>query len=214
MDKVRLLNVLLGLNFLLSLGFAFASFVAADKCYVEPCMHGDGLDVLYKVSHGLGFEVVVSGFLYCFQSLYGLRVLNKAQTGQSVQMGIAIGISFMAAISSLQNAVMWGSQALMVDDLTGRYISEVDGGTDVISTVNKMTRSTFTALAVFGSMIFVVTLFSSVFLFMWKDELLNDTSSSSTGYNTDFAPEDGVGYGNSAPSVPVSAGESSYQDAN
>jgi len=189
MDKVRLLNVLLGVTFLLGFGFLIAAIVACNKCYVAPCFEGRGLDVLYKVSNGLGFEVVISGFIFCLHTGHGIRVLNKAQTGQSVQMGISIGLSIAATVLSLQNAVMWGSQALMVDDLDGTY--DQSGR---VSYVNTTTRSTFTAICALASMIFVADLAISALMYWWKDELLNE-GGVETGYK-DFSPEDAVGYGN------------------
>jgi len=198
MDKVRLLNVLLGLTLFLSCGFTIASFVATNKCYEDPCVEGDGLDVVFKVSRGLGFQVVVSGFLFIFHTAHGLRVLNKAQTGQSVQMGISVGLSIATTIVALQNAVLWGSQALMVDDL-GAF---QESGRN--SHVPAVVRQTFTAICAFASMIFVADLAISILLFLWKDELLNESTGindTMTGGYKDFAPEDNVGFANAAGSA-------------
>ena len=61
-----------------------SSWVAANRCFFKQvdgaCVEGSGIDVLFKVSRGQSFMIVIAGFMYAATSLAAIRFLNKGIT--------------------------------------------------------------------------------------------------------------------------------------
>ena len=68
MDVKKVVLVTLLIDLPAGLCFVICSFVASNKCYLKQidgaCVQGSGIDVLFKVSHGTSFQVIITGFLF------------------------------------------------------------------------------------------------------------------------------------------------------
>jgi len=105
---------------LLALGglFAITSLDAAGACYVVPCVPGD-MSLLYRVSTGSSFQLVLSGLLFVAQPVYGIFLL-KARCSEHVAGGF-IAASCCTTLLALVNACVSGSTRAMLIELEAMH---------------------------------------------------------------------------------------------
>lgn len=142
-----LLKVSLWLLLVLGVIFSVSSFDAAGKCYVLPCVT-DEMAAMFKVNTGQSFVVLLSGFLFIMQPVYGLWFLRMKCS--ELVLGAFIGGSIFAAVLALMNAVLWGTEADMVTSVV-----EYEREGHVVTTDDTL-YSTFSALSTVATLIFVV----------------------------------------------------------
>lgn len=133
-------------------------------CFVEPCISGD-LRSLYKVSTGLSFLLTMSGLLFIFQPLFGLRLL-RTRCNDLVAGGYIVGSSFITLLS-LTAAVLWGGEADTMAELVEYEMS----GHNI--TANQSLLSTFSILSGLASIICICSA-CNVFLLAISREFYSD----------------------------------------
>lgn len=137
----------LWLLLVLGVSFSVSSFDAAGKCYVLPCV-SDDMASMYKVNTGLSFHVLLSGFLFILQPVYGLWFL-RVKCSELVAGGYISG-SIFCVVLAMMNAVSWGTQASMMASMV-QY--EREG--HLISTDTSL-HATFATLSTLATLIFLL----------------------------------------------------------
>lgn len=100
------------------------------------CMAGDGIDALWKVNNGLGFQCVVTGLTIIANAIMAVNITRKSTGGYdsdgksqqraNIRLGVFMGSACLCAVMSLQTAVLWGGQSTLLKDLDAHLGS--DGG--------------------------------------------------------------------------------------
>lgn len=140
------LMIILGCLLALGMAFSITSFDTAGKCYVTPCIT-DEMAAMYKVNTGQSFQVLLSGFLFILQPVYGLWFLRVKCT--EIVAGGYISGSIFTTLLALISAVLWSSEAGMIASII-QY--ERDGHTIM---TDESLHPTFVALSTIASLILV-----------------------------------------------------------
>jgi len=189
LEKVKALSIIYFLIIVVNIGFAFSAFFACNKCYITPCEQGNGLDVMYRVDQGKGFQAVTSALLFFLQAVLCLRQLNKTPTPPPMTMGLLMGSTLLAFVVILEAMSFWASELDMIERLHGRFIES-----GRISTPNTSAIHVFTAITTFASLLFVLYLVQLALLFKWKDDIMSNPTTDSGAYYEEGVAS-GVGSG-------------------
>lgn len=129
------------------------SLKTIGQCYTKPCEIDDGLAGLWRVDSGTSFGLLVSGASYAFHPLIGLIIANIAKLrSNNFIAGIFLGVAVMNCISSMVDAVRWGTKAKMLFDLTEHY-QHIKGSADV--RINHGPEDLFSSLSTATSFYFI-----------------------------------------------------------
>jgi hypothetical protein len=160
-------NLTLGsLWLLLALGMAFSitSFDSIGKCYTVPCV--SSMAEVLKVNNGLSLTLLITGFLFILQPVYGIWFM-RVRCSQLVG-GAYIGASLMVSIIALMTSAQWGSIKAGVNDLDSIIAGHVPAVT------NTSYKHAFHALEALSACIFVFGLICVFLLVVSREFFCED----------------------------------------
>jgi len=157
--KRAAVQALLIASTVLSFSYFIAACLAANQCYVDPCETDPGLDVMFRVSNGDSFQIIIFGIVFILHGIWCFWTITSRSV--TIRVGAMLGWTFLSSVSALGIAVCWGSQVLMVNDLSN----------NTLYAVNEGTKSRFSAVCALASLLFVFQGSIFVALYVFKDEL-------------------------------------------
>ena len=142
---------------LLGLGMAFsiATFDCVGKCYTIPC--AETLTDLLRVNAGASFQLLLTGFLFILQPVYGIWFL-RVRCSELVG-GAYMGASGMTSLLALMTCAKWGSVAGQLADADATL--QIN---QITSMPNTTFGGAFSALEALAAAIFVLSALSVVLL--------------------------------------------------
>jgi len=178
LGKVKLLIGILLLVALIDIALLVTSFFAVGQCYITPCQQFQfGLDVVWKVSQGKGFQLVSSALFFGFQALLAVRALNKTPSPSPLVMGLLIGSVFGSAILALETSAVWGSEVTGITDLGNHLVQ-----TGKPNAIDTRARPTFEAASTLSAIMFASYTLLSILMICWRAELTSSNSESPSAY--------------------------------
>eukprot|EP00298_Acanthocystis_sp_HF-20_P005672 c15758_g1_i1.p1 GENE.c15758_g1_i1~~c15758_g1_i1.p1 ORF type:complete len:219 (+),score=83.91 c15758_g1_i1:44-700(+) len=120
----------IGILFFCSIGLFISSCFSARQCYTIPCHQGSGLDMLWSVHDGQGFQLVVTSMVVIAHSFAAYGVLFKSPASE-IKYGILVAVTATLAFIMLLQGAVWGVKTTMISDLsnnngTGVFYQIVD----------------------------------------------------------------------------------------
>jgi len=104
------------LLFCCSVGLFISSCFSARQCYTKPCTEGAGLDMLWSVHDGQGFQLVVSSMVVIAHSFSTYVILFKSSQS-SLKYGMLVAVTGTLAFLMLLQGAVWGVKTRMIENL-------------------------------------------------------------------------------------------------
>lgn len=128
-DQGKVVKVFTILMLLFSFSLCIANFVSARECFTEPCYKGIGVANLWSVESGKSFQGVTLALVCFFHAMFSYWILFKIKFDE-MKYGMLVSYSFLLAIALLVQAVYYGQNTTMVNQLhehlAGNYFYEDD----------------------------------------------------------------------------------------
>ena len=143
------------------------------KYYTDPPAVGDGIDVLWSVDQGDAFSIVFPPLAIIFFNLVAIVAINFSWCND-MRYGMYVGISMAFIVQILQMLVQWGSNAVMLEDLSKNEDLSLAIGYPAGSfpTVKLSAIQTSQAIVVFSSMMLIFQTIQTVLLLIFKDAIV------------------------------------------
>lgn len=118
MSKSAVVKVLTVFLYLFALGLFVSACASARQCFTEPCYEGEGLDMLWSVHDGEGFQLLVTSMLMIAHAVATHTILFRSSYS-SYKYGMLTSSCLLLSLVMLMQAGTYGSKSLMVSDLDG-----------------------------------------------------------------------------------------------
>jgi hypothetical protein len=148
---------------------------SAGKYYTDPKAQGDGLDVLWSVDQGDSFSIVFPPLMIIICNIIALVCINLSLCND-LRYGIYLGITMCFVVQILQILVEWGSQAVMLSDLSKDADLSLQIGypKDSHVSVSMTSLHTSQAMCVFGSFMFIFQIVQVIVLMIFKNAIVTE----------------------------------------
>lgn len=137
-DCRRILTILtLVLNLVFGIVFSLTTFRVVGRCLTSPCIAET--DTLLKINSGLSFAILLTGFLFVLQPVYGLWFFKYKCT--DVVGGGFIGATIFLGLQAMTVSSSWASVADGVRDMDPLVFStvKVKGNEEYVSSFRTLT---------------------------------------------------------------------------
>jgi len=171
--KKRVLYTI-GLQLLLSFAFAITAFVASSACYLVDSVSGQCVagasHVFFSVSRGETFQIGTAALLFFGHALWALSTLRKGTS--SVTLGMLLGSSAVVTLVACSTSALWGSLSSTLNSLDCAKPDELPRPNNLTTLKCTSYSTTFSALSVLGSLIFLTQGAITAMIYMWQAEFV------------------------------------------
>lgn len=178
------------MTFFFSFSMMICAMMASQEDFVSPAYEGDGTNRMFKVDYGTTFTGVTTSFAAFAHFYLSLKQLKGAAS--EATLAKLSGATYIMILMVLQNAVVYGNELLIVQEIDshsrisqecGRSNSSHadcvnicgnDGGREHwirFYTPNKSLQTSLEAAVVFSAFMVLSMSVQAVLLTVWKDEI-------------------------------------------
>jgi len=104
-NKPRFLQGLFGCQAIVDVGLFITGCWSCRRCYLAPCEEGRGLQDIYRVHDGLGFQLVFSSIVMMAHALSSIYMIHQGLGGPS--FGWLLGSTAMLVVLMLGLFAVW-----------------------------------------------------------------------------------------------------------
>merc|ERR1712086_747823 len=188
MNKSQCLMGLFALVLIFDLALFVCACYACRGCYVDPCMEGDGVQDVWRINDGLGFQLVLTSLALFAHASHCVLLLNKGLNYSS--FGYLTGSLLVFVVLLLGTAAHWTTiSSVIMSDLKGEY---QESGRE--STVNESLKTAVEAISTFC--FFETILYTAVLIGiqLWESELLSAPENTDGQHSAIAGPGPGSAY--------------------
>lgn len=104
------------------------SCTVPNGCYTSPCMEGDGINYIWSIHPGVGFQLVVTSLALIAHTTFTFKTLFK-ESHSDLRYGVLAGSSGFIALLMLLQLVFYASRSGMISGLHA-HAKSVDASGD------------------------------------------------------------------------------------
>jgi len=163
----------------LSFSFAITALVAAYGCFLVDEITGECVTgpthVFFAVSRGQTFQIGCAAVLFLGHGFWSLNILRRGTS--SVNLGVLLGSSAVITLMAFSISALWGSVSSTMDALNCADLSSLPRPNANTTLKCNGFSSTFSALSVISSLIFLVQGALTGMIYSWQADFVRFESS-------------------------------------